>query len=69
MKIVESAKTNELNMSNRAPENYIKSLYQDHGQQSLYGACSQCSCPGYQGSSGYDCTRGGCGHHYDVHGS
>lgn len=33
-----------------------------------YGACTQCSCPGFQGS-GYSCDRGGCGHHYDSHGS
>ncbi len=32
-----------------------------------YGRCSQCSCPGFIGS-GYTCTRGGCGHHYDEHG-
>ena len=31
-----------------------------------YGACSRCSCPGFQGS-GYTCLRGGCGHHYDLH--
>jgi len=31
-----------------------------------YGRCSECSCPGFQGS-GYTCTRGGCGHHYDQH--
>jgi hypothetical protein len=32
-----------------------------------YGACTLCVCPGFQGS-GYECTRGGCGHHYDSHG-
>ena len=33
-----------------------------------YGRCHQykCSCFGFQGS-GYTCTRGGCGHHYDLH--
>jgi hypothetical protein len=31
-----------------------------------YGKCSSCSCPGFSGS-GYTCTRGGCGHHYDSH--
>jgi hypothetical protein len=31
-----------------------------------YGKCSACSCPGFSGS-GYTCTRGGCGHHYDQH--
>lgn len=31
-----------------------------------WGKCSKCSCPGFQGS-GYTCTRGGCGHHYDSH--
>ena len=35
-------------------------------EHEYYGACSQCSCPGFQGS-GYECTRGGCGHHYDSH--
>lgn len=34
----------------------------------LYGPCTLCSCPGFQGS-GYSCTRGGCDHHYDSHGS
>ena len=35
---------------------------------SLYGRChaSNCSCFAFQGS-GYTCTRGGCGHHYDRH--
>lgn len=31
-----------------------------------YGRCSSCSCPSYSGS-GYTCSRGGCGHHYNVH--
>jgi hypothetical protein len=31
------------------------------------GRCRNCSCPGFQGV-GYTCTRGGCGHHYDLHG-
>jgi hypothetical protein len=31
-----------------------------------YGRCSRCSCPGFFGS-GYTCSRGGCGHHYDSH--
>jgi hypothetical protein len=31
-----------------------------------YGKCSACSCPGFFGS-GYTCSRGGCGHHYDQH--
>ncbi len=31
-----------------------------------YGNCKQCVCPGFQGSS-YECTRGGCQHHYDEH--
>ncbi len=31
-----------------------------------YGKCADCSCPGFTGS-GYTCTRGGCGHHYDRH--
>jgi hypothetical protein len=41
----------------------------DHGHEpALYGHCTQCSCPGFQGS-GYTCTRGGCDHHYDEHSS
>ncbi len=33
-----------------------------------FGRChaSHCSCFRFQGS-GYTCTRGGCGHHYDRH--
>jgi hypothetical protein len=31
-----------------------------------YGACTQCNCPGFIGST-YTCTRGDCGHHYDSH--
>ena len=31
-----------------------------------YGQCSSCSCPGFSGS-GYTCSRGGCGHHYNTH--
>lgn len=33
-----------------------------------YGRCHayKCSCFGFQGT-GYTCTRGGCGHHYDLH--
>lgn len=43
-----------------------------HGKQThsvvlSYGRCSQCSCPGFIGSS-YTCARSGCGHHYDEHG-
>jgi hypothetical protein len=46
-----------------------RDLTQDKHSQMLsnYGPCSLCVCPGYQGS-GYECTRGGCGHHYDSHG-
>jgi len=32
----------------------------------LYGPCSECNCPGFVGPD-FTCTRGGCGHHYDVH--
>lgn len=31
-----------------------------------YGACTSCACPGFSGG-GYQCSRGGCGHHYDTH--
>jgi hypothetical protein len=34
--------------------------------EAKYGRCSKCSCPGFTGS-GYTCSRGGCGHHYDMH--
>ena len=34
--------------------------------EARYGRCTKCSCPGFTGS-GYTCSRGGCGHHYDVH--
>jgi len=30
------------------------------------GSCRDCSCPEFYGS-GYTCSRGGCGHHYDRH--
>jgi hypothetical protein len=39
---------------------------EDSPTEQGYGRCSQCSCPGFTGS-GYTCTRGGCGHHYDSH--
>ena len=32
----------------------------------LYGRCTKCACPGFQGSD-HECTRGGCQHHYDQH--
>ncbi len=32
----------------------------------LYGPCTECNCPGFVGPD-FTCTRGGCGHHYDVH--
>jgi hypothetical protein len=37
-----------------------------HASPGKYGKCSRCSCPGFSGS-GYTCSRGGCGHHYDLH--
>jgi hypothetical protein len=41
--------------------------YHDKPIEHGYGKCTQCSCPGFSGTSGYTCNRGGCGHHYDVH--
>jgi hypothetical protein len=43
-------------------------LFNDHSGpiRLRYGKCSKCSCPGFYGS-GYTCSRGGCGHHYDSH--
>ena len=52
--------TNALELRSNKSSNELEPAY--------YGACSQCSCPGFQGS-GYSCERGGCGHHYDSHGS
>lgn len=37
-----------------------------HKAEARYGKCSRCSCPGFT-ASGYTCSRGGCGHHYNEH--
>lgn len=62
-------KPKELELGTIATTQENDNLQTDHKVAMGYGKCRhyKCSCPGFYAVSGYTCTRGGCGHHYDEH--